>query len=250
MAITVTSSTRKVGPKTPSKGGVGAAVQRITAWSFSRWKDWMNCPQFAKFKHVLRIAIPEEDDSPALVRGRDMHEEAEGYLLKKLKTLHADLLAFKEEFDACRKSKIKWEVEQEWAFDINWRRVSWFAKETWLRIKMDAAQYNQQARHVRVIDYKTGKKYPDDHEKQAELYAIGAMLMFPEALSVTVEFWYFDQSDIVDYQFKTADIEKMKTIWLKRVEPMLLDTKFEARINTSCRWCAYSKTKGGPCKLA
>lgn len=231
-------------------------LPRILAWSYSRLADYLKCPYYAFLRHVQRI---KELDNPAQDGGRRTHDAIAHYLtvevgkgkLKQLPSVPESARNFSIEMGELRTKKPK--VEQDWAFDKNWNPCSWFGPQAWLRIKMDAYYLEEKKLKggmvettVIVIDHKTGKKWPD-HAKQARLYALGAMLTFPDACKIIVKYWYLDLGEETAEEFAGNAVEKLKQEWANASRPMLSDTLFEATPNRFCGWCHFRKSNGGPC---
>ena len=216
-------------------------VQKITQWSFSRFKDWQGCPRKAKYKHVDKI---KEPGSAAMQRGSDIHKMAEDFLSGKLKVLPKELSSFEDEMIALRKRKPA--VEADWAFDRQWQRVGWFDKEVWVRIKTDAASLLKKV--VDVIDHKTGKEKPD-HKDQMSLYGIGGFIVYPTALIARAKLWYLDLGKETVHEFERAELSQLKEEWEDKVQPMLNDARFAAKPSHACTWCHFRKSNGGPCEF-
>jgi hypothetical protein len=219
-------------------------LQKILAWSFSRYMDYHKCPALAKYKHVLKL---KEPDNEAMAGGTLAHKQAEDYTTGKLKKLPERCKQFPKEFAALRKAKAL--VEQQWAFNRKWEEVSWFAKDAWLRIKVDA--HTLQGTKVHIVDHKTGKEHEPDHGWQRDLYALGALLKYLWATEVVAEHWYLDAGvarggDVV-YTFK--DLPRLKQEWVDRTANMLQDTRFAPCPGHYCKWCHFRRDNGGPCKF-
>lgn len=226
------------------------AVKRITAWSYSRWNDYEKCPAYAKFKFIDKIKEPE---SNAMENGTIVHQMADHFVRGTMKKFPKELGAFKDEYTALRDAKAL--TEQEWAFNDQWEPVDWFAKDAWVRVKVDATCLVQEKAKrgmvrttVVIIDTKTGKNKAE-HAQQRTLYALGGFSKFPDAVRVVAEHWYIDSGEIENDEFTRADIPKLKQQWEKRTRAMLADTTFVPRPGAYCRWCAYSKAKSGPCQF-
>lgn len=218
--------------------------KQITAWSYSRYRDYEQCPLRAKFKHVDKL---KEPGSAAMDRGTDIHKMAEDYASGRLKKLPTELEKFKSEFIALKKQTPT--CEQEWAFDNGWRRCDWFAREAWLRVKMDVAVEFKKSNSAMVIDHKTGKFRPGTYSEQLELYGLAALIIFPDAEDVSCHLWFLDSGDEEKIDFVRADLPELKAMWLKRTKPMLNDKRFAPKPGNHCRWCPFSKSKGGQCKF-
>lgn len=216
--------------------------KKITSWSYSRYQMYTKCPFRAKCKFIDKLPEPS---APAMERGNLIHKLAEEYTLGKIKKLPPELAKFKDEFTELKKSKPV--VEQTWAFTKDWLKTVY---NDWnncaLRIKTDAVCVDGDDLHI--IDHKTGKVYPDNKE-QLELYAAGGGLWFPKIKRIFAHLWYLDAGEAVTVEFAAADTPGLRKAWDKRVEPMLSDTRFAPKPSHECGRCAYSKSKGGPCKF-
>lgn len=223
-------------------------VARITAWSYSRYNDYEKCPALAKYKHVDRM---KEPDSPVMAHGSAVHEQAAQFITGKLKQLPEELVKVKSDMQRFHLAKAH--CEEQWAFNAEWEQVDWFARDAWLRIMVDAhyldVKKNGALRNttVYIIDHKTGKHHPE-HALQRSLYALGAFLRYPDAKLVVVRHLYVDHGEEDSDSFKPSQLAKLKADWLKRIAPMMNDTRFAPRPGNYCRWCFFSKAKGGPCQ--
>lgn len=237
-------------------------VKPPTSWSFSRYSDYKACPLKFKLKHLTKIAEPKSD---AMQKGVDAHEDAEKYVKGIIPKLPPVLVGLKSEFDAMRKmyKAKKWPmiVEDNWAFDKDWEESTWNDwVNCWVRIKLDAAHYI--SRNVMfVTDWKTGKpsEYKNtEYMEQMELYALAAMLMSAqEDVEVHVRLGYVETGDMIiprdaagnEIVYTRAMLSTLTKTWNQRVKPMMSDTTFAPRANSTCKWCFYGqagKSKGGP----
>jgi PD-(D/E)XK nuclease superfamily len=210
------------------------------AWSFSRLHQWEECPLRAKLKLIDKRTEPE---GPALARGNAIHKEAEKFASGQVRALPQSLVQMKDEFKELKKAKPL--VEQQWAFTVNWEPTEWFGKDAWLRVICDAVTVSPP--NAVVIDHKTGK-LREGYNDQVELFALAALAKFQDVSTVRTELWYLDHGVIKDDEFNRSMEKKLRTKWEKRARPMLADTTFAPRPGFHCRWCHFSKSKGGPCK--
>lgn len=218
-----------------------AVIERITAWSFSRWKDYEQCPRKAKRKHIDKI---KEPPNKAMERGSAIHKLAEDYLKGLRVQLPPELDRFKKDF--AKLKKLKPVVEADWAFDTAWKGVDWYAKDAWCRIKTDAAVLVKTV--AQIIDHKTGKE-KDDHKDQMSLYGIAGFLKFPKALIVKAKLWYLDQGVEAEHEFNRAQLPALQESWQKKTHNMLIDTRFAPKPGYHCKWCFDSKDNGGTCEF-
>jgi RecB family exonuclease len=247
-------------PKSPT------VIKKIKNWSFSSWQTYVKCPFKAYCKIILKL---KEPSSPALDNGNIRHAQAEAFVSAKVPeqgwneaprskaytamltkaakgTLPEELQTFAEEFAAIRLAK--YVTEQSWAFRCDWsitRNDDWDG--CWLRVKCDAHKVRE--RHGIFIDYKTGKKYPEKHDDALELYALAMFLIYPQLLTITAALWYVDLGEETVRDFKRSETESLRKRWEKDTFKMLNDTRFTPKpSNFECRYCHFSKEKGGPCK--
>jgi RecB family exonuclease len=222
----------------------------VTAWSYSRYADYQQCPLKFKLKHIDKM---KEPGSPAMQRGSDIHKEGENFLkaAPKGKKVPAVPPAYKHFADAMKElHTLDPMVEQQWGFTADWTPTGWFGADTWLRIVCDVVVlYDDHT--VDLIDFKTGKKY-DTNQDQMDLFSTAPFMKFPEVEEVTTRLWYLDVPDpdnVVAQTFKRSDFERIRKEWMDRIQPMFKDKRFAPKPNNRCGWCAFSKAKGGPCKF-
>lgn len=225
----------------------------VTAWSYSRWADYDQCPLKFKLKHIDKI---KEPGSPAMQRGSDIHKEGELYLKapKRPKKVPESYEYFAKEMEQLHGLKPR--VELQLGFTQNWTPASpsrndptgWFARDTWLRIVCDVdVRYDDGT--ADIIDFKTGRRY-DTNEHQVELFSCAPFMEDPNIQSVTTRLWYLDQptDNEVIREYSRKDYEAIKRDWTKRVVPMFVDKRFAPKPNPKCRFCHFRKENGGPCK--
>ena len=218
----------------------------ITAWSYSRYADYKQCPLRFKLKHIDKLP---EKPNPAMQRGGDIHKEGERFLTAKARKpkVPENYRHFNDEM--LHLLKLAPMVEQQWGFTREWTPTEWFARDTWLRIVCDVVvKYDDHT--VDLIDFKTGRKY-DTNEEQVELFSCAPFIKWPEVNHVTTRLWYLDQKDDneVIREYTRDEFEGIKAGWESKIVAMFKDKRFAPTPNDKCRWCDYSKAKGGPCQF-
>lgn len=223
--------------------------QHITAWSYSRWSTYEECPFKAKLKFIEKRQEPPSD---AMARGERIHKAIERYLVDggrvptEAKPMAGELRVLKA---------LRPVVEGERAFSWDWKPVDWFSKEAWCRVKADAFVLpvaDDPIPTVRTIDHKTGKlKDAGEYDAQLEIYGLAGLLSYSMAAQATGELWFIDHGKIVQRPegvFPRKDEKSLKKLWEGRVKKMLSDTRFEPRPGNYCRYCHFRKANNGPCK--
>lgn len=227
----------------------------VTAWSFSRYRDYKKCPAYFKFRHVLRLPEPGNE---AMARGTSIHKMAEEFVKGKAAKLPAELGAFKEEFKALKKEKIK-TVEDSWTWTKDWqsetRATDW--SNAWLRVKIDVTWTDPALNALHIVDHKTGKvsNYKtSEYVEQLELYGLAGLKKMPHIERVFPKLWYLDAGIIwaapegeEPMEFTRADEKPLEKKWALRIKPMFNDKTYRPTPSRVCEWCHFAKSKGGPC---
>jgi hypothetical protein len=216
-------------------------VKKFTdAWGFSKLDVYRTCPQKYAFQFIDKLP---SGGSPAMERGSRMHENIESYLNGWTQDLIPEVENWKEPLDALKQKDFK--AEQALGFDKTWTKLpDWFSKQTWLRVKMDASY--KEATKGTAIDFKSGK-YRIPSTEQIELYAIGLHAANPELEEVSAEFWFLDTGEVYTKTYTAAELLKLRSKYEKAVAPIYADETWKPAPSNECRWCPYSKTKGGKC---
>lgn len=209
-------------------------------WGFSKLDTYRTCPQKFEFQFIQKLPQP---GSAAMERGSAMHEEIEHYLNGWSTTLSPAVENWKTAFDGLKQADFK--GEQALGFDKEWNKLpDWFDKRTWLRVKMDA--YYRQGDELTVIDFKSGKwRIPSTD--QIELYAIAGLSIFPDIKKVRAEFWFLDTDDTHTVEYTAEKLFDLRKKYEQEIQPMYSDEVWKPTPSSECRWCPYSKTKGGKC---
>lgn len=216
----------------------------VTAWSYSRFAKYDLCP--LQFKLAV-LDKRKTTANAAMARGDKIHKSIASYVMGGIaiepeavkhvfpRKLIEELRAFDDKV-----------VEQQWGFTRAWNATGWFGGDTWFRSILDAAAMYEDL-WADVIDWKTGKKYGSNAD-QMELNALSLFRHFKPAVGVTTRMVYLDSGDEDTAEFTKADEPKLIAKWEKKIEPMFTDTAFLPRPNEKCRFCDFSKSKGGPCR--
>lgn len=255
---------------------MNSLIKAIKAWSWSRYAGYVQCPAKLKFSTIDKIKEPK---SAAMQRGADVHDGIAAYLTMKASRLPAEIkncgANFKElrtmwgrrmKLAATAMAPI---IEDEWAFTSGWEQTGW---KDWdncvVRIKIDAGWWESPTR-LRIRDWKTGKfseGSSEEYMQQLELYALAALIIFPQLEEVVPDLFYVDQG--VEYPppqqkhvFTRADVPRLKKLWAKRIKPLLADRTFSPRPGWYCAGCYFNKSTeygwgknkqpkpAGPCKF-
>lgn len=209
-------------------------------WGYSKLETFEKCAQ--KFAYMFIDKLPQPG-SAAMERGSKMHESIESYLNGWVPSLIPECQSFQEAIDALKGEQFQ--AEQAIGLNKNWEKLpDWFHPDTWLRAKADAMYISEGI--LVVVDFKSGK-YRVPSTEQVELYAIVGGALYPEATQVTAEYWYLDTGEVYTRTYTQAELKALRTKFEKRVAPLYTNTTWNPQPSAECRWCPYSKTKGGKC---
>ena len=236
------------------------AEKKFKSWSYSRYRDWKRCPLYAKLKHLDKLPDGDPAGSPAMARGSAIGAMAEDFVKGKLKKLPPELDLFKAQFLALQKMKMKnvW-VEESWCFKRDWSHAEWNDwNNVWLRVKMDLCGIDLPTNILIPVDHKTGKYRENElgsYLEQLEIYAMGGMVKHKQVAGASPRLWFLDEG--LEYPqgvgdelfYPRSDLPLLQKKWIARIQPMFDDTSFRPRPNDKCKYCNYSKARGGPCKF-
>ena len=211
------------------------------AWSYSAVSNHATCPQKIRFAKIDRVPEPP---SPAMDRGSQIHKACAARIDHGVdqQLVRPDWLM---KIDELRARGAKSEVQL--AFTKDWIPTEWFGANVWGRVVIDA-NYMIAPNIVQIIEFKTGKVYPE-HATQLRLYALAGFIMHPEATEARAENWYLDgaPSPLVGYVAQRSALEGLKREFTEFARPLLNDDLYPATPGRHCNWCGFAKSKGGPC---
>lgn len=230
--------------------------QTINSWSFSSLTEFEKCPYAQYLKRIKRVPRPDLDIQSPLARGIKIHDEAEAFVKGTLPELPKTLKKFSTEFEALKSLHDTGAVqlETDWAFDTNWNPCDPKDWDTiWHISKADAVIQTDDTTFT-IIDYKTGKSWGNEvkHTQQGQLYAVALMCIYPQAESITVEFWYLDEGKTKRRSYTRSKLIPAMSTFTKRGLTMTTTLDFPPKPNTmNCKWCDYGIANGnGKCQYA
>lgn len=230
-------------------------------WSFSQWETYNSCPQKWKFKSVLKL--PSAPPGPAAARGLDMHDRCERYIKGEISVdtlINGDPEA---RFGSKKAAKISEKylpvldsfrlhengdrhVELRLGLDDEWYLCGGISHTKSLAAVLDAVRCDNDG-VLHIAEWKSGTPKPT-HDDQRKLYSLVGLRRWFHVKEVRTTTYYLeDTAPAQRIVVKPTAEEKLKELWRGRVEQMKKDTICAPRPNEGCRWCDYSKGKGGPC---
>jgi hypothetical protein len=213
-------------------------LENYVPWSLSQYNLYKKCPTAFKFRVVERRPDPA---GPAAARGTDIHAQLEGYLQTGI--WGGNIREFtRNKAEVMR--ELGYRPELRLALDKDWKVVDWKEPTAWVRAVIDAFVCVEGM--IDMGEWKTGQVY-DDHVNQRRLYLCMALSAFTSAEAAKIETIYADQDHAQSSELSRKGLAAEQAYWKDAVVPMLTDTFFSPRPGGHCRWCAFSRDKGGPC---
>lgn len=223
----------------------------ITAWSFSRLKDFEQCPYKAWLKYSEKRS-QDHMDMTAANRGTMIHTACENYV-KGEGDFIKEMKKFREYFEEL-KAKYAFggvHLEEDWGFTIDWKPTGWFDANVWCRMKLDNLIEENEVTAT-ATDYKSGKKYGNEvtHSQQGQLYSIGSFMRYDNLEVINVDLLYIDQGIITRKVYTREKAMKLLPSWNRRALRMTEATDFPPKpTKVSCMWCPYGPQNGdGSCQ--
>lgn len=216
------------------------------AFSYSRWSLWEKCQAAYKYKNIDKLPEPT---SPALEKGRRVHDEIAKYLMGAAGECPSAATKFTTMMGALREAKAqspaKVHVELQYAVDRDLRPVSWFGKNVWFRAAWDVLIDGHE---TVAVDHKTGRPY-GSYEDQKQLFALAAFWRDSAVESVTGHWIYLDTGDVHSATFTRDQAPALTDLWRGNAAMMESDRAFPAKPSQeACRFYSFSWRKQGPCK--
>ena len=216
----------------------------IKAWSWSALNQYETCPRQTYLAKVQKVQVPK---AAALEKGIRIHEQLESCLGNASIPCPPELMKIEGNLNELRSQGAI--PEMEIAFNDKWEPCDWFAKDCWVRIKIDAIIPPKIGGTTAVWDWKSGKVRDDhsEYDQQLELYQLAALLAFPTADYAEAGLIFVEHGVVLECDAPmTRDmIPAAKAKWEARVKPLLSDTTFAPRPSGfACKWCDLGKAAG------
>jgi len=225
----------------PFNSSMVTVYPKIKAWSYSAVSGHKQCPLRTRYAKIDRLPEPP---NPAMARGTQLHR-AFGAAVEH--GIDQGLLA-PEWYARSLELKARGAMsEKQLAFNAEWEPREWYAYDVWGRIIVDAI-YEISPGIVQVIEFKSGKPYPD-HAAQLRLYALAGFIMYPHATEARAENWYCDGpcSPMPGYVAQRSALPGLKQEFTAFAHDLLADDMFPARPGPHCSRCNFRKSGNGPC---
>jgi hypothetical protein len=231
-------------------------------WSFSQWETYHQCP--AKWKFRYRMRLPGLPSGPAAARGTECHKRVDNYIMGVDTDINRLLIGDKNKTDGYFPADIDRKylpviqtfrehengdvgAEKKLGLDVDWSPHPPTSPMASAIGVLDAYRFTN-AGELYIGEWKTGQP-KDTHPDQRSLYALfGLKHWNPKVVYVTT---YYLENTAEPTRLKATPEAEGRLIdkWSARIDQMRGDSMGSPRPGFYCRWCDYSKVKGGPCEF-
>lgn len=102
-----------------------------------------------------------------------------------------------------------------------------------------------------IPTHNTGKRFGNEikHAVQLQLYAVCALIRYPEVEQVTCELWYFDKNELASFTLHRRQLGKYLSIFDHKGRKFTETTNFKPNPNiVTCKYCPYHPDRQGDCQ--
>jgi len=227
-------------------------AKKFLALSHSRLNDYQTCPLKFRLKYIDKLPIfsIDMDKAPHLVRGSNIHEALEKYVIKRsagqkeIRVSMPEVIKTIPFIDKLYAAFSQIDPEAQIAVDKNWNPCDWFGAEAYYRAIFDCICRSKDGKSVLIVDWKTGKvrDYTTlDGYGQLALAACIALSLFPNCEEVSTMYVYVDWGKTVHKTYKRDRLEELRAHYDAQSVNVNADEEFPAKSNQFCKWCECSK---------
>lgn len=204
------------------------------SWSYSKLRDWENCPRAYEYKHIQKH---KEIERPEQLYGQHVHKVLEDRALRGT-PLPPEMEKYEKYgavVDHARRLGYQIVGEQQWAIDNNFMPCGWREwNVAWCRVILDLGIIGK--RSALFLDYKTGRKRPDP--TQLALFAAVGFEELPKLDVIKTQFVWTEGGAPDEATYHRNDKQGIWAGILPRV--MKMQRGIEAK--------AFQPTPNGLCK--
>ena len=219
----------------------------MIALSWSRISDYRQCPHKFRGKYIDKwsnMILKDEDKSPALVRGGNVHKQLEKVLVYKLMNMDLSKEVFLPEVTACVPlidgliANYSMRGELQVAVNDKFQQVSWYDKQAYFRVVYDMIG---KCNDLLLGDWKTGRftDYTGTMKELGQLHmaAVIGMQIYPEFDECSSVYLYVDHRRPIKCMVSKDDIPQMRDNLMAEHLAINEDKQFDPKKNKYCGYC-------------
>lgn len=215
--------------------------KQIIPWSYSQLTCFESCALQYKFKYVDRLPT---GTNVYRDRGIDIHLKAEAFMKRRGKVkAPEELMKLAERLEEAKKAHAK--AETPLYLDKEWQPTT--KGGHWGVVKADLHWVDDST--LAIIDLKSGRQR--DHSDQGRIYIAGFWSLYEGLKRAFAEVWYTQTGMALPYKrvyYSRVQVMGIRNEVAQRVKEMQEEEHYDPTPSAACRWCDFSKHKGGPCK--
>lgn len=221
----------------------------MAAKSYTQWSIFKSCGAKYEYQYVQRLPMPER--AAAADRGVNIHGEVEKIIKGEADEFPLEMAQFADYAPFFRQLRDLGAIaEYPFVMDDQWKDVMDGAPEhRWIRGFIDIIVPPKEPGPLYIYELKTGKEY-QDHVDQRHFYGTVALSLFPKATESVVIGTYLDQGENRQNKYPRSMLRTYHYMWNNRLKQLEMPEAYIPNPGVHCRWCPFSKDKGGPCKFS
>lgn len=169
------------------------------SWSYSRLKNWRNCPKRYYEIDVAKNVV--EEKSEQLLWGDALHKALEERLVKKT-PLPVGFDEYEPMIQRLERVPGKVMGEQKLAITAEYKPCTFFDRSAWFRSIADVLIINPPV--ALAVDYKTGKIL--ENSEQLALLAACVFAHYPDVHAIRTEYWWLKDDATTRADIKRSDL--------------------------------------------
>ncbi len=204
------------------------------SFSYSALKEFEQCPLKYQKKRITKEFV--EEQTSWATYGEQIHKAFEDYV-REGKPLPNDVAYFSTLLDKFKPYKVECELEVVLTEELT--PTTWFAKDAWLRGKIDLMVWMSPTK-VLVYDYKTGARRPDFD--QLEMFALFVFQLYPEVETVSSGFIWTKDKALDTQTFTRAECNALWAKHLGRIRKVYQAHESDiwpAKPSGLCKYCGW-----------
>lgn len=209
--------------------------------SYSGLSTYTQCPRKYKFSRIDRLPDPA---GPAADRGKMLHAELEKGILHPGYTMLGELTHWQAVCATLAEQGCQPEIEL--AITKEYEPCAFDDPNAYVRGILDI--FVNDGTTALIGDWKTGRMR--DYSEQIRFYQLMVLVCYPEVERVEGRIYFVDHQREQSYiSFSRGDLPVLKDYFADKIKHIHEDQLFLPTPSPLCNWCAYNKSKGGPCPL-
>lgn len=214
-------------------------------WSLSSLSTYEKCPLQYKLRYIDGVGTSYS--SPAAERGTKLHGAIESFLTGKADELPLEINFYTQYLTQLKNHTIF--PEHTICLDREWTPVRPEDESRWYKGILDLkVTEGSEPTEATVIDWKTGKIY-DSHDDQKSLYSLAVFAEEPTVQRVRAIHVYLDLGKNREKIYDRSQMHELRASWDSRVLKLENEKEFIPNPSFMCRYCAFSRGNGGPCRF-